>query len=166
MYSFLHPLVTSSLSDPNVLISTLFSNTLSRCSTLISETNFRACKITGKIIALMVCREWKAKFLLQPKVCLGLTYSKMRESVVEEDFWGKVYSSWHLRRIGVTSKVLLLAPYNVSLSFLTTSNIAIGHITLLLRMYGPRVEISVRRHAAQAEVFRNSPHSLHTQFLH
>ena len=74
VYSFLHPLVTSSLSDPNVLISILFSNTLSRCSTLISETNFRACKITGKIIALMVCREWKAKFLLQPKVCLGLTY--------------------------------------------------------------------------------------------
>jgi len=57
MYSFLHPLVTSSLSDPNILISTLFSNTLSRYSTLMSETNFRAYKITGKIIALVVRRD-------------------------------------------------------------------------------------------------------------
>ena len=71
---FLHLPVTPSFSDPNTLISTLFSNTISRCSTLIWETNFHAYKITGKIIALMVRRDWKAKFLLQLKVCLGLTY--------------------------------------------------------------------------------------------
>jgi len=35
---------------------------------------------------------------------------------------------------GVTSKVLLSAPYSVDLPFLMTSNIAIGGIALLLRM--------------------------------
>lgn len=70
LYSFLHLPVTPSLSDPNILISTLLSNTLSRCSTLIWETNFYAYKITGKIIAFMVRKDWKAKFLLQLKVCL------------------------------------------------------------------------------------------------
>jgi len=49
--SFLHSPVTSSLLDPNILLSTLFSNTLSLISYLnVSDQVSHACKTTGKII--------------------------------------------------------------------------------------------------------------------
>jgi hypothetical protein len=44
-----------------------------------------------------------------------------------------------------------------------SSNIVIGGIAILLRMKGPRDEISVRRLAAQAEVLGNSHQSLYIQ---
>ena len=53
--SFLHSPVTSSLLDPNILLSTLFLNTLSLCSSLnISDQVSHPYKTTGKIIVLYV----------------------------------------------------------------------------------------------------------------
>jgi hypothetical protein len=49
--SFLQPPVTSSHFSPNILLSTLFSNTLSLCSSLNVSANYPY-KITGKIIVL------------------------------------------------------------------------------------------------------------------
>ena len=77
--SFLHSLVISSLLDPNILFSTLFSNTLSlRSSFIVGDQVSRPYKITGKIIVLYitifasldtkledkrVCTEWQQAFL-------------------------------------------------------------------------------------------------------
>ena len=53
--SFLHPLVTSSLLSPNILLNTLFSNTLNLCSSLnISNQVSQPYKTTGKIIVLYI----------------------------------------------------------------------------------------------------------------
>jgi hypothetical protein len=53
--SFLHPPVTSSLFGPNILFSTLFSNTLSLCSSLsVRDQVSHLYKITGKIIVLYI----------------------------------------------------------------------------------------------------------------
>jgi len=55
LYNFLHPLVTSSLLSLNILLRTLFSNTLTRGSSIrvrdqVSHPN----KTTGKIIVLYI----------------------------------------------------------------------------------------------------------------
>ena len=51
--SFVHSPVTSSLLGPNIHLSTLFSNTLSLCSSLKASDQFsHPYKITGKIIVL------------------------------------------------------------------------------------------------------------------
>ena len=53
--SFLHSPVTSSLLGPNVPLSTLFSNTLSLCSSLnVSDQVSHPHKTTGKIIVLFI----------------------------------------------------------------------------------------------------------------
>ena len=53
--SFLHSPVTSSLLGPNILLNTLFSNTLSLSSSLnVSEQFSNPCKTTGKIIVLYI----------------------------------------------------------------------------------------------------------------
>ena len=53
--SFLHSPVTSSLSDPNILLNNLFSNTLSLRSSLnISDQDSHPYKTTGKIIVIIV----------------------------------------------------------------------------------------------------------------
>jgi hypothetical protein len=50
---FLQPPVTSYLFDPNILLSTLFSNTLSLCSSLnVRDQVSHPYRITGKIIVL------------------------------------------------------------------------------------------------------------------
>jgi hypothetical protein len=51
--TFLQPPVTSSLFGPNILLSTLFSNTLSLCSSLkVRHQVSHPCRTTGKIIVL------------------------------------------------------------------------------------------------------------------
>ena len=53
--SFLHSPVTSSLLDPNILLSTLLSNTLSLRSSLnVSDQVSHPYKTTGKIIVLYI----------------------------------------------------------------------------------------------------------------
>ena len=53
--NFLHSPVTSSLLGPNILLKTLFSNTLSLCSSLhVSDQVSHPYKTTGKIIVLYV----------------------------------------------------------------------------------------------------------------
>jgi hypothetical protein len=53
--SFLHSPVTSSLFSPNILLSTLFSNTLSLCSSLnVRDQVSHPYRITGKIIVLYI----------------------------------------------------------------------------------------------------------------
>jgi len=53
--SFLHSLFTSSLLGPNILLSTLFSNILSLCSSLnVSNQISHPHKTTGKIIVLHI----------------------------------------------------------------------------------------------------------------
>ena len=53
LYSFLYSSVTSSLLVPNILLSTLFSNTLNLRSSLnVSDHVSHPCKPTGKIIVL------------------------------------------------------------------------------------------------------------------
>jgi hypothetical protein len=53
--SFLQPPVTSSLSGPNILLSTLFSNTLNLCSSLYVKYQVsHPYKIAGKIIVLYI----------------------------------------------------------------------------------------------------------------
>jgi hypothetical protein len=53
--SFLQPPVTSSLFGPNVLLNTLFSNTLSLCSSLnVRDQVSHLYRITGKVIVLYV----------------------------------------------------------------------------------------------------------------
>jgi len=53
LYSFLHSPVTLSLLGPNILLSTLFSKTLSqRCSLSLSDQVSHPHKTTGKITAL------------------------------------------------------------------------------------------------------------------
>ena len=53
--SFLHSLVTSSLLGPNILLNTLFSNTLSWCSFLsVSDQISHPYKTIGKIIVLYI----------------------------------------------------------------------------------------------------------------
>jgi hypothetical protein len=49
--SFLQPPITSSLFGPNVFLSTLFSNTLSLCSSLnVRDQISHPCRTTGKIM--------------------------------------------------------------------------------------------------------------------
>jgi hypothetical protein len=51
--SLLHSPVDSSLLGPNILVSALFSNTLSLCSSLsVRDQVSHPCKTTGKIIVL------------------------------------------------------------------------------------------------------------------
>jgi len=53
--SLLHSPVTSSLSGPNILLNTLFSNTLSlRSSPSVSDQVPHPCKTTGKNIVLYI----------------------------------------------------------------------------------------------------------------
>jgi hypothetical protein len=53
--SFIQPLVTSSLFGPNILLSTLFSNTLNLCSSLnVRDQVSYPYKTTGKIIVLYI----------------------------------------------------------------------------------------------------------------
>jgi hypothetical protein len=53
--SFLQPPVTSSLSGPNILLNTLFSNTLSLCSSLnVRDQVSHPYRRTGKIIVLCI----------------------------------------------------------------------------------------------------------------
>ena len=53
--NFLHSPVTSSLLVPNILLNTLFSNTLSLCSSLnVSDQVSHPYKTTGKIIVLYI----------------------------------------------------------------------------------------------------------------
>jgi hypothetical protein len=53
--SFLHSPVTSSLFGPNILLSTLFSNTPSLCSSLnVRDLASHPYKTTGKIIVLYI----------------------------------------------------------------------------------------------------------------
>jgi hypothetical protein len=52
--SFLHTPVTSSLLAPNILLSTLFSNTLSPCSSLYVGDQVSGYRTTGKIIILCI----------------------------------------------------------------------------------------------------------------
>jgi hypothetical protein len=55
LLNFLHPPVTSSLFDPNMLLSTLFSNALSLCSTLnVRDHVSNPYRTTGKIIVLYI----------------------------------------------------------------------------------------------------------------
>jgi phosphate starvation-inducible membrane PsiE len=55
LFNFLHSPVTSSLLDPNILLSTLFSNTLSLRSTLnVSDQVSHPYRTTGKIIVLYI----------------------------------------------------------------------------------------------------------------
>ena len=55
LYSFLHSPVTSSLLGPNILLNTLFSNTLRLCSSLnVSDQVSHPYKTTGKIIVLYI----------------------------------------------------------------------------------------------------------------
>src|SRR5215471_18764029 len=57
---FLHSPVTSSLLGPNTLLNTLFSNTLSLCSSLnVSDQASHPYKTTGRIIVLYI---WIFKF--------------------------------------------------------------------------------------------------------
>jgi hypothetical protein len=52
---FLHPPVTSSLLGPDILLSTLFSHTLSLCSSLyLRDCISRSCRTTGKVVALHI----------------------------------------------------------------------------------------------------------------
>ena len=53
--NFLHSLVTPSLLAPNILLNTLFSNTLSQCSSLnVSDQVSHPYKTTGKITVLYI----------------------------------------------------------------------------------------------------------------
>ena len=68
--SFLHSPVTSYLLGPNILLSTLCSNTLSLCSSLsVSDQDSHPNKTTGKIIVLFILififwiANWKKKIL-------------------------------------------------------------------------------------------------------
>jgi hypothetical protein len=66
--SFLHSPVTSSLLGPNILLNTLFPNTLSLCYSLnVSDQVSHPYKTTGKIIVLIILvlyfwvAKWKTK---------------------------------------------------------------------------------------------------------
>ena len=68
LFSFLHFLITSSLLGPNILLNTLFSNTLSLHSSLNDSDQFsHPYKTTGKIIVLCILifkfliATWKTK---------------------------------------------------------------------------------------------------------
>jgi hypothetical protein len=53
--SFLHSPVTSSLFGPNILLSTLFPNTLSLCSSLnVRDQVSHSIRTTGKLIVLYI----------------------------------------------------------------------------------------------------------------
>jgi len=55
LFTFLHPLVTSSLLGPNILLSTLFSNTLSlRFSIIVGNHVLHPYETTGKLIFLCI----------------------------------------------------------------------------------------------------------------
>jgi hypothetical protein len=52
-YTFLHPPLTLPLLDPNIILSTLLSNTVNLCSSLnVRDQVSHPCKTTGKIIVL------------------------------------------------------------------------------------------------------------------
>ena len=56
---FLHSLVTSFLLSPNILLNTLFSNTVSLRSSLnLSDQVSHPCKTTGKIIVQQIWNYW------------------------------------------------------------------------------------------------------------
>jgi len=58
--SFLHSPVTSSLLGPNILLNTLFSNTLSLCSSLsVSDQVSHPCQTTGKICLQFAIQKFK-----------------------------------------------------------------------------------------------------------
>jgi hypothetical protein len=55
LFCFLHPPVTSSLFSPNIFLSTLFSNTLSLCSSLnVRDKVSQLYRTTGKIMVLYI----------------------------------------------------------------------------------------------------------------
>jgi hypothetical protein len=55
--SSLQPVITLSLFGPNILLSTLISNTLSLCSSLnVRDQVSHPCRTTGKIIVLHILR--------------------------------------------------------------------------------------------------------------
>jgi hypothetical protein len=55
LMNFLHPPVTSSLSGPNILLGTLFSNTLNLCSSLdMRDQVTHPYKTTGRIVVLYI----------------------------------------------------------------------------------------------------------------
>ena len=63
--SFLHSPVTSSLLGPNILLNTLFSNTLSLRSSLnVGDQVWHPFKATGKILVLYIltCNIWQQKY--------------------------------------------------------------------------------------------------------
>jgi hypothetical protein len=62
--NFLHSPVTSTLLGPNILLRTLFSNTLSLCSSLSVRDQFsHQYKTTGRIMVCVYFRpEWKSEF--------------------------------------------------------------------------------------------------------
>jgi len=61
--SFLHSPVTSSLLGPNILLNTLFSNTLSlRSSLIVSDQVSHPYETTGKIIVLYILTFWTRNF--------------------------------------------------------------------------------------------------------
>ncbi|PNF21004.1 hypothetical protein B7P43_G09514, partial [Cryptotermes secundus] len=54
-YNLLHPPVTSSLFGPNILLNTMFSNTLSLCSSLnVRDKVSHPYRTTGKIIVVYI----------------------------------------------------------------------------------------------------------------
>jgi hypothetical protein len=68
--SFLQPPVTSSLIGSNILLSTLFSNTLNLCSFLnVRDQVSHPYKTTGKIIVLQLCKITDEKVIQFQKSC-------------------------------------------------------------------------------------------------
>jgi hypothetical protein len=101
--NFLHCPVTSSLLGPNILLSTLFSNTLSLCSSLnVRDQVWHPYKTTGKITVLYILTFTFVDRRRKLKLCKKTTdaYCKNhKEPSKSLHFVGKTQNYWLLKRV-------------------------------------------------------------------
>ena len=102
--SFLHSPVTSSLLGPNILLNTLFSNTLSlRSSLILSDHVSHPYKTTGKIIVLYIL------------LCIFLD-SKLEDNRFCSEGY-QTMCGFNLLLISLWKLNVKTAPYRISLDF-------------------------------------------------